>query len=73
MAYFNNERYFKHSNASAFNKIYNPGEIAEYAGIYRCEKCGTEIGIAEGHRLPTSDDHCHNRSPKWRIIAIAKH
>ena len=55
---------------SIWTKDYRPGADAPRAGIYRCRKCGVEIGIAEGHTLPPTDDHHHKDGDPilWRLI-----
>lgn len=47
-----------------------PGTKAPRAGIYRCKECPVEIGIAEGHTLPPTDDHRHQSGDpiRWRLI-----
>ena len=61
---------------AAFTATYKPGTSAPYAGIYRCIKCSHEIGIAEGHILPTQT---HSKHPPelgdivWQLTVFAQH
>ena len=50
------------------------GNVAPYAGIYRCVVCGEEIGIAQGHTLPPQNHHQHPAGPgriEWQLIMQA--
>ena len=49
---------------------YKPGVKAPRAGIYRCKDCGVEIGIADGHTLPPTDDHNHESGQpiRWQLV-----
>ena len=53
------------SSSDEFDKVYNIGVAAPHAGIYRCIRCGHEIGIARGHNLPNSGSSPASRQP-WR-------
>ena len=60
---------------AAFDKIHSPGEKAAYAGIYRCEGCGREIGIAETHVMPPQNHHEHTVAQgkiRWRLIVATQ-
>ncbi len=59
----------------AFDNVFEPGDAAPYAGIYRCDVCGREIAIAQGHTLPQDS---HPRHPlqepiQWRLLVFAQH
>lgn len=62
-----------HNTHQAFDHLHRPGETATNPGIYRCENCGDEIGIAKGHTLPPQNHHQHpNQSPVvWRLTVCA--
>jgi hypothetical protein len=55
MASYKNGSYLQQSTSEEFDRVHDPGITAPYAGIYRCTKCGHEIAIAEGHKLPPAD------------------
>lgn len=59
------------NNSEAFDRILEPGAEAPWAGIYRCEGCGREIGTAHGHALPPQNHHQHTYSQgriRWRLV-----
>ncbi|MDB5070427.1 MAG: hypothetical protein JWM87_1538 [Candidatus Eremiobacteraeota bacterium] len=51
MAYYKDETKVKNASDDLFDMVHKPGDQTTYAGIYRCEGCGHEIGIAGGHTL----------------------
>ena len=58
-----------------FDTLRSPGDETPDAGIYRCESCGDEIGIAKGHKLPPQNHHQHAiglGAIQWRMIVCAK-
>lgn len=58
-----------------FDKIYSPGEQSPDGGIYRCEGCGREIGIAQQHTLPPQNHHQHTSAQgaiRWRMVACSE-
>jgi hypothetical protein len=64
--------YFQRSNSIEFDALYTPNSQAPKAGIYRCEGCGYEIGIAYGLMLPPLNHHTHTtpqRAIQWRLVA----
>jgi hypothetical protein len=57
-----------------FDTIHEPGTPAPGAGIYRCEGCRHEIGIAQGHKLPPEHEKHPVGAPiRWRLIVLAVH
>jgi hypothetical protein len=57
----------------AFDTIHQPGATPPFAGIYRCEVCGHEIGTAGGQPLPPQTHHPHERgSITWRLIVATR-
>lgn len=64
------------NNHEAFDKLHQPGIAAPAAGIYRCEGCGHEIGIAAGHTLPPQGHHTHSPAQgtiRWRLTVAPQH
>ncbi|NHN88047.1 protein L [Acetobacter sp. LMG 1627] len=64
------------TNDSVFDSIHTPGSPASHAGIYRCEGCGREMAIAQGHSLPPQNHHEHTQNQgliRWRLIVLADH
>ena len=63
------------ATTSAFDDLEVPGTSATWPGIYRCENCGTEIAIAQGHTLPPQGHSVHTGTLpiKWRLIVFAQH
>jgi hypothetical protein len=58
-------------HSSKFDDLHDPGVIAPYPGIYRCEECGKEIAIAHSHTLPPGDRHQHALGQgkiRWRLV-----
>lgn len=76
MALYKYGNYLTSSNEIAFDKIQEPGTTAPHAGIYRCTKCGHEIGIAQGHVLPPQNHHQHSTglgAIQWQLLVYAVH
>jgi len=54
-----------------FDKIYDPGTIAGWSGIYRCEGCGREVVHTIGKPLPPQNHHQHTYGQgtiRWKLI-----
>lgn len=70
MAYYNNGNLLKQTAHPAFGEILNPGKPAPYSGIYKCIHCDKEISCAHEHKLPSENDHEHDKSVpiKWKLI-----
>ena len=76
MAWYKYDQYLKRSTGDAYDLVHQPGVAAPNAGIYRCEGCGREIGIASGHTLPPQGHHTHTTQQgriQWRLIVYADH
>lgn len=76
MATFKDEQNVKKSSSTAFDDVHDPGDDAPFAGIYRCTKCGHEIGIALGHKLPPQihPQHPTSLGPiQWKLLVYAQH
>lgn len=76
MALYQEENFVKKTEDGEFDKIYDPGTEAPFAGIYRCVGCGREIGIAQGHKLPPQNHHEHAPAQgkiRWQLIVYADH
>jgi hypothetical protein len=75
MASYKYSQYLRTSESAEFDKIYPPGTAAPYAGIFRCEACSHEIGIAEGHTLPPQGhaQHPAGTAIRWRLVVFAMH
>lgn len=64
------------NNSDAFDTEHSPGDMANNAGIYKCNGCGWEIAIAKGHTLPPQPHHVHAASQgrvRWRLAVFAVH
>jgi hypothetical protein len=60
---------------TAFDNVYEPGNAALHPGIYRCQGCGDEIGIATGHTLPPQNHHQHKPEHgkiRWQLFVYAQ-
>lgn len=76
MATYKYVQHLNHSDSPAFDQVHEPGIAAPYAGIYRCTKCGHEIGIAKSHILPPQSHPQHPTSLgpiRWQLIVFAQH
>jgi hypothetical protein len=75
MAMYKNLEYLGRSDSAAFDTLHAPGAPAPHAGVYRCEVCAKEIGIASGHTLPPQNHHQHPEkgAVRWRMIVYADH
>ena len=75
MAQYKYQQYLQQSNHAAYDTLLEPGTRTENAGIYRCESCGDEIGIAKGHILPPQNHHQHSPGSgpiRWKLIVFAQ-
>ena len=76
MALYKYNQYFSQSNDTGFDKLYSPGDICPYSGIYRCESCGDEIAANKNTPLPPQNHHQHAPTQgriQWKLIAAAQH
>jgi hypothetical protein len=75
MALYKYSQYLTQAADAAFDALHSPGVSAPFAGIYRCNSCGYEIGIANGHTLPPQGHHKHtgNEKVEWRLCVYAQH
>lgn len=76
MAYYKYPQFLTANQHSNFDTLHSPGTDAPDAGIYRCEGCGHEIGIAKGHKMPPQGHHSHTAAQgtiRWRLIVAAIH
>ena len=75
MALYKYGHHLTQDQDKAFDVLHHPGQPAPFAGIYKCEVCGHEIGIAEGHTLPPQNHAQHpvGRPIQWRLIVYARH
>ena len=75
MASYKHANLLMQSTSDEFDKDHNPGVAAPFAGIYRCTSCGHEIGIAEGHTLPSQNHPRHKLGTpiRWRLVIFAMH
>jgi hypothetical protein len=75
MASYKYGAYLGQNDGQAFDTLHQPGQAAPNAGIYRCEVCGHEIGIAYGHILPpqSHSQHPPGQQIQWRLIVFAVH
>jgi hypothetical protein len=72
MALYKYSQFIEQSNDAAFDKILQPSTSAPWPGIYRCDGCGHEIGIAQGHTLPPQNHHQHTYNQgaiRWRLVS----
>lgn len=75
MASYKYDRYVSKNDSAEFDRVHEPGTPALYAGIFRCEGCSHEIGIAAAHTLPpqTHAQHPANVRIRWRLVVFAVH
>lgn len=75
MALYQSKQHVTETKHNAFDVQHSPGHRAPNAGIYRCMKCGHEIGIAQGHILPP--EHHLGHPPGipivWQMLVFAQH
>lgn len=76
MAGYKNPAFIIKNDSPEYDKLYAPGISAPHAGIYRCNKCGHEIGIAQGHVLPPQGHPQHSAAMgaiQWQLAVYAIH
>lgn len=75
MASYKYGQYLRNSESAEFDNLYPPGAAAPFAGIFRCEACAHEIGIAAGHTLPPQSHAQHpvGTNIEWRLVVFAMH
>ena len=76
MAFAQNMQLVKVIKHYGFDIVFKPGVAATWAGVYRCTKCGHEIGIAKGHVLPPQNHHVHDAKQGdivWQLVVAAEH
>lgn len=74
MIYYNDAKNLSYSNDDVFKTLFEPGQSAPYAGVYKCTGCGLAIGTAQRHALPPQNHHQHaNRLTQIRWLPIALH
>lgn len=76
MASYKYQQFLSLNQHANFDTLRDPGVDAPDAGLYRCEACGHEIGIAKGHKLPPQNHHQHQAGIsgiRWRLIAASAH
>jgi hypothetical protein len=72
MAWYKYSTFFANSNLDEFDKVYAPGAVIAWSGIYRCEGCGHEIVHTLHHPLPSQNHHQHAANEgkiRWRLVA----
>jgi hypothetical protein len=75
MAIFKSSNFLTASTDGAFDALHEPGAIAPFTGILRCEGCGHEVVSHEGKPLPRHNHHAHSRlegAIRWRFIVCAQ-
>jgi hypothetical protein len=75
MAVYKYSDFVQHSTGVAFDKIIESSASAPWPGIYRCEGCGHETAVAQGHSLPPQNHHHHSDNQgaiRWRLIVSHK-
>ena len=76
MALYKHTQFLQANQHTNFDTLRSPGDDAPDAGIYRCEACGHEIGIAKDHKLPPQNHHQHASGDgpiRWRLIVASIH
>ena len=76
MALYKYDQFLTKNSHGNFDIQRSPGDTTPDAGIYRCQVCGHEIGIAKGHTLPPQSHHQHSQGMgqiRWRLIVAATH
>jgi len=74
MALYKNQEYLAHYDHPAFDRVYQPGEVLEHSGIYRCTGCNREILGEKNKPLPPQDHHQHSPSQGqflWKLVVYA--
>lgn len=76
MAFYKYPQFLQQNQHGNFDTLREPSADAPDAGIYRCEVCAHEIGIAKGHKLPPQNHHQHAAGAgpiRWRLIVASAH
>ena len=76
MALYKYPKFLTPSQHKNFDTLRDPGADAPDAGVYRCQVCGHEIGIAKGHKLPPQGHHTHSPGSgpiRWLLLVAALH
>ena len=76
MAFYKYSTYLHQNQHANFDTLRDPGTETPDAGVYRCEVCGHEFGIARGHKLPPQNHHTHSAGAgaiRWRLIVASEH
>jgi hypothetical protein len=71
MAWYKYSNTIDQKNMDEFDKIYSPGTLSAWSGIYRCQGCAKEIVHTTDHPLPPQNHHQHSAaqgSIRWRLI-----
>lgn len=71
MVWYKYKQFLAEAALSDFDKLYGPGVIAAYSGIYRCDGCGREVVSTTTHPLPPQNHHQHSVAQgqiRWRLI-----
>jgi hypothetical protein len=67
---YKHSTHLKKNDSDAFDKLHEPGFLAEYPGIYRCENCGAFETVPKSHPLPSEHQHPHPNGQgriQWRL------
>lgn len=76
MAWYKYSQYLQASGSDAYDRVFSPGEIAPWSGIYRCTTCHTEAACNQNQPLPPQTHHVHVQSLgpiRWTLIVYAEH
>jgi len=68
---YKHARYLKATDDAAFDTLSEPGSVARWSGIYRCEACGRSVTAIRGLPLPAQTHHRHESYEgriRWRLI-----
>ena len=70
MAFYKYPQFLAQMDHVEFDKVYNPGVITPWSGIYRCLGCGKEAISTFSHPLPPQNHHQHTLqqgSIRWQL------
>jgi hypothetical protein len=73
MALYKYDAWLHKANATVeeFDKLYSPGAIVAWSGIYRCHACGHEVVHTVDKPLPPQNHHVHKPgigAIQWRLV-----
>jgi hypothetical protein len=71
MALYKDLQFLRQWDSTEFDKLYPPGSVTAWSGIYRCFGCGKEIVHTIDRPLPPQNHHQHMPSQghiRWRLI-----